>query len=105
MMILGSVFSCLDPILSVVTSLDGKSPFYVSVNKRKESEAAADRMSSDTFSDHLAVANAVAAWDGLNSRNINPNRNEGAQQFCYDNFCSQVGRRVTCGNWPNLPFE
>ena len=67
MMILGAGFSCLDPVLSVVTSLEHKSPFVVT-SKSRELAAAVDRLSRETASDHLAMANVMAAWDGLNSR-------------------------------------
>ncbi len=29
MMVMGCAFSCLDPVLSVVTALDYKTPFYI----------------------------------------------------------------------------
>ena len=67
MMILGAGFGCLDPILSVVTSLDHKSPF-VGTSKSRELAEAVDRLSGETASDHLAQANVMAAWNGLNSR-------------------------------------
>ena len=67
MMILGAGFSCLDPILSVVTALEHKSPFVVT-SKARELAAAVDRLARETGSDHLAQANVMAAWDGLNSR-------------------------------------
>ena len=64
MMVLAAALSCLDPVLSVVTALENKSPFCLTT-RAKESAAAMDRMAADTASDHLAVANAVACWDGL----------------------------------------
>jgi len=89
MMILGAAFCCLDPVLSVVTSLDAKSPFHVTVHKGKDAAGAVDRLAANTVSDHLAVANAVAAWDGLNSRHNSSRRNEAASDFCFKNFLSQ----------------
>ena len=67
MMILGVAFSSLDPILSVVVSLEYKSPFVIT-GKILELKSAVDRMAGDSMSDHLALANIMAAWDGLNSR-------------------------------------
>ena len=83
MMILGAGFSCLDPILSVVTSLEHKSPFVVT-SKSRELAVAVDRLSGETASDHLAQANVMAAWDGLNSRG---------------------GQAKTCGIQVNTAFE
>ena len=82
MMVLASAFCCLDPVLSVVTSLDNKSPFLVT-GKKKELGQAVDRLAAETVSDHLGVANAVAAWDRLSARDI------GVMEFCHSNFLSQ----------------
>ena len=48
LMVLASAFCCLDPVLSVVTSLDNKSPFLVT-RKMKELGQAVDRLASDTY--------------------------------------------------------
>ena len=86
MMVLASAFCCLDPVLSVVTSLDNKSPFLVT-NKSKELGQAVDRLASETVSDHLSVANAVAAWDSLGARG-GQDREIGIMEFCHQNFLS-----------------
>ena len=87
MMVLGSAFCCLDPVLSVVTSLDNKSPFLVT-SKTKELGQAVDRLATATVSDHLAVANAVAVWDSLSSKGGQA-RDTGVMEFCHQNFLSQ----------------
>jgi len=87
MMVLACAFCCLDPVLSVVTSLDNKSPFLVT-NKTKELGKAVDNLASETVSDHLCVANAVAAWDSLNSRGGQA-RDAGVMEFCHQHFLSQ----------------
>ena len=61
MMILGVAFSCLDPILSVVVSLEYKSPFVIT-GKMLELKAAVDRMAGDSMSDHLAIANIMCPF-------------------------------------------
>lgn len=86
MMILGAAFSCLDPILSVVTYLEYKSPFVTS-SKMTELTGSVDRMSSGTMSDHLTVANVMAAWDGLNSKGGQA-KVYGVQDFTKHNFLS-----------------
>eukprot|EP00092_Neocalanus_flemingeri_P037030 GFUD01040313.1.p1 GENE.GFUD01040313.1~~GFUD01040313.1.p1 ORF type:complete len:850 (-),score=282.83 GFUD01040313.1:55-2604(-) len=87
MIVLGAAFCCLDPVLSVVTCLDNKSPFLVT-NKTKELGQAVDSLASATVSDHLAVANAVAAWEGLNSKGGQA-RDSGVMEFCHQHFLSQ----------------
>ena len=64
MMVLAASLSCLDPVLSVVTALENKSPFCLT-SRAREAAQAVDQLAADTASDHLAVANAVACWDGI----------------------------------------
>ena len=64
MMVLAAALNCLDPVLSVVTALENKSPFCLTSRARQASQAV-DQLAADTASDHLAVANAVACWDGI----------------------------------------
>ena len=87
MMVLGAVFSCLDPILSVVSCLEYKSPFTVT-SKTREQMAALDMLSSNTLSDHLCIANILEVWEGFNAR-AGQTRTREAQDFCYQNFLSQ----------------
>ena len=88
MMILGAGFSCLDPILSVVTALEHKSPFVVT-NKSRELAEAVDRLAGETASDHLVLANVMAAWDGLSSRGGQA-KTHGLQDFTRDHFLSSA---------------
>ena len=62
-MVLVSAFCCLDPVLSVVTSLDNKSPFLVT-QKMKELGQAVDRLASDTVSEVPVWAGAVSVQAG-----------------------------------------
>ena len=71
MMVLAAALSCLDPVLSVVTALENKSPFCLT-SRAREAAQAVDQLAADTASDHLAVANAVACWDGIQVHNFNP---------------------------------
>ena len=87
MMILGAVFSCLDPVLSVVSYLEHKSPF-MTTGRMLELKDAVDRLSSNTMSDHLTVANIMATWDAINSRASNRNQNE-AYDFTSNNMLFQ----------------
>ena len=108
MMVLAAALSCLDPVLSVVTALENKSPFCLT-SRAREAAQAVDQLAADTASDHLAVANAVACWDGIQVHNFNPiiqstivktfpvqarglggqARTAAVQDFCSQNFISQ----------------
>ena len=43
------------------------------------------------MSDHLTIANVMAAWDGLNAKGGQA-KVTAVQEFAYDNFLSQVER-------------
>jgi len=87
MMILGCIFSCVDPILTIVAALEYKSPFYLTSNR--ESVKAIDRLSNETQSDHMTVANAFAAWCSSRMNRLTKGKEEHAMYFCRDNCLSQ----------------
>lgn len=90
MMVLAAALSCLDPVLSVVTALENKSPFCLT-SRAKEAGQALERLAADTASDHLAVANAVACWDGLMARGLGGQaRTSAVQDFCQANMISKT---------------
>ena len=55
----------------------------------KELNSVIDNLSGDTMSDHLTIANVMAAWDGLNAKGGQA-KVTAVQEFAYDNFLSQV---------------
>ncbi len=76
MLLLGSIFSCFDPIASISAGLSFKSPFYTVIGKEKLCNAAKRKFSQD--SDQLAVSNAMTEWKGKSNQ----------RDFCYRNFMS-----------------
>lgn len=87
MLVLGCVFSCLDPVLSVVSCLEYKSPFIVT-SKTRDQMAAMDMLASNTLSDHLTIANILSVFDGFDAK-AGQARTNAVQEFCYQNFLSQ----------------
>jgi len=87
MMILGCALSCLDPILTIIAALEYKSPFFIT--KNRESVKAMDKLSCETMSDHLAVANAFAGWYGARMNRKKPGLENQVSDFCKDNCLSQ----------------
>lgn len=77
MLLLGSIFSCFNPIASISAGLSFKSPFYTVMGKEKICNEAKRKFSSD--SDQLAVANAMAQWKATTTNQ---------RDFCYANFLS-----------------
>lgn len=88
MLILASIFGCLDPILTLVSCLSTRSLFTSPADQRAEASAARERFKA-AKSDLLTDVNAVESALRLGS--------EGGQktirEFCEDNFISYVGLR------------
>ncbi|KAH6771511.1 RNA helicase family protein [Perilla frutescens var. hirtella] len=80
MLILGVIFNCLDPILSVVAGLSVRDPFLAPLDKKDLAEAAKAQFSHD-FSDHLALVRAYEGWKVAD-------RDLTAYEYCWKNFLS-----------------
>ena len=88
MLILASIFGCLDPILTLVSCLSTRTIFTSPPDQRNEASAARARFSTGK-SDLLTDVNAIESALRL--------RTEGGQKavrdFCEDNYISYVGLR------------
>nr|XP_037281497.1 LOW QUALITY PROTEIN: ATP-dependent DNA/RNA helicase DHX36-like [Rhipicephalus microplus] len=81
MIIMASIFSCLDPILTVAASLSFKDAFMVPLGKEKLVEKVKKQFAGDSKSDHIMLVNVFSQWEeAVRHRNGN--------QFCYENFLS-----------------
>lgn len=82
MIIMASIFSCLDPILTVAASLSFKDAFMVPLGKESLVDEVKRKFARDTKSDHLMLANVFADWeDAVTVHQGN--------EFCYQNFLSK----------------
>ncbi|KAK0574066.1 hypothetical protein LWI29_017718 [Acer saccharum] len=64
MLILGAIFNCLDPVLTIVAGLSVRDPFLAPLDKKDLAEAAKSQFSWD-YSDHLALVRAYEGWREL----------------------------------------
>ncbi|XP_075483453.1 DExH-box ATP-dependent RNA helicase DExH5, mitochondrial isoform X3 [Primulina tabacum] len=80
MLLLGAIFNCLDPILSVVAGLSVRDPFLAPLDKKDLAEAAKAQFSYD-FSDHLALVRAYEGWKVAD-------RDLAGYEYCWNNFLS-----------------
>lgn len=80
MILLGAVFSCLDPVLSVAVSLDFKDPFLMPLGKEKEVEYKKRELSEVNSSDHLLLHTALNRFENEDYG--------GRKQFCWNYFLS-----------------
>uniref|UniRef100_A0AAG5D8R3 ATP-dependent RNA helicase DHX36 n=1 Tax=Anopheles atroparvus TaxID=41427 RepID=A0AAG5D8R3_ANOAO len=80
MILLASIFSCIDPITSIAASLTFKNAFYKPLGKEKEVDRIKRRFAGDAASDHLMLANVLAEWRGQS--------NKGG--FCHKHFLNNA---------------
>ena len=83
MILFGAIFGCLDPILSVASSLAYKDAFILPLGKEKLVDQVRNKLAKDSRSDHILMINVMKEWESL-KRAHNSTRN-----FCYDNFLSE----------------
>ncbi|RZF32716.1 hypothetical protein LSTR_LSTR005909 [Laodelphax striatellus] len=83
MIILGVFFRCLDPILSIASSLSLKDPFVLQIKKRKELEAKKLELDQERYSDHILIGEVMRQWDEA----VADNR---SREFCDENYVSEA---------------
>ncbi|TKY50912.1 ATP-dependent RNA helicase A [Spatholobus suberectus] len=86
MLILGAIFNCLDPILTVVAGLSVRDPFLTPLDKKDLAEAAKSQFCG-AYSDHLALVRAYEGWK-------NAEMDLGGYEYCWKNFLSSQSMKV-----------
>ncbi|KAG8062594.1 hypothetical protein GUJ93_ZPchr0003g18042 [Zizania palustris] len=81
MLIMGAVFRCIDPVLTVVAGLSARDPFLLPQDKRDLAGTAKSRFSSKDYSDHMALVRAYEGWKDAE-------REGSAYEYCWRNFLS-----------------
>ncbi|KAK6126438.1 hypothetical protein DH2020_039826 [Rehmannia glutinosa] len=62
MLLMGSVFQCLDPALTIAAALAYRQPFVLPINKKEEADDAKRSFAGDSCSDHIALLKAFEGW-------------------------------------------
>ncbi|KAK2633260.1 hypothetical protein EUGRSUZ_L00064 [Eucalyptus grandis] len=81
MLILGAIFNCLDPVMSIVAGLSVRDPFLMPFDKKDLAESAKAQFSGRDYSDHLALARAYDGWRDAE-------RQQAGYEYCWRNFLS-----------------
>ena len=68
MLLLGGLFGCVQPVLSVCAALGYKSPFLCPLGKEAEANAAKLHLAGSTESDHAALVAALDGWERERTR-------------------------------------
>lgn len=87
MLLMGSIFQCLGPALTIAASLAYRNPFVLPINRKKEADEAKRYFACDSRSDHLALVEAFEEWKDAKSRGDEKN-------FCWENFLSPATLRL-----------
>ncbi|KAM5559305.1 DExH-box ATP-dependent RNA helicase DExH1 [Rosa sericea] len=83
MLLMGSIFQCLNPALTIAAALAHRDPFILPIDRKEEADAAKRSFAGDSFSDHIAVVKAFEGWKDAK-------HNGSGKSFCWDNFLSPV---------------
>jgi ATP-dependent RNA helicase DHX36 len=83
MLLMGSIFKCLNPALTIAAALAHRDPFVLPINRKEDADEAKRSFAGDSCSDHLALLKAFEGW-----KDAKRGRNE--KSFCWENFLSPV---------------
>ncbi|KAK4371730.1 hypothetical protein RND71_007114 [Anisodus tanguticus] len=89
MLIMGAIFRCFDPVLTIVAGLSVRDPFLLPQDKKDVSRkkfaalagTAKSRFSAKDYSDHMALVRAYEGWKDAE-------REGSAYEYCWRNFLS-----------------
>ncbi|XXG83840.1 hypothetical protein AAC387_Pa10g1498 [Persea americana] len=81
MLILGAIFNCLDPIVTIVAGLSVRDPFLMPFDKKDLAESAKSQFSARDYSDHLTLVRAYEGWKGAEKQ-------QNGYDYCWKNFLS-----------------
>ncbi|KAL4238484.1 ATP-dependent RNA helicase [Mactra antiquata] len=90
LMLLGAIFRCLDPALTIAACLSFKSPFVSPFGKKVEATEKKLTFAAGN-SDHLTMLNAYNAW-----KDARKNGHQESYRFCQDNFLSKRSLEMLC---------
>ncbi|CAK9152961.1 unnamed protein product [Ilex paraguariensis] len=83
MLLMGSIFQCLNPALTIASALAHRDPFVLPINRKEEADAAKRSFAGDSCSDHIALLKAFEGWKDAK-------RHGNERAFCWENFLSPV---------------
>ncbi|KAE9597508.1 hypothetical protein Lal_00030035 [Lupinus albus] len=87
MLILGAIFKCLDPIMTVVAGLSLKDPFMMPADKKDLAESSKAHFAGRAYSDHLTLIRAYEGWKEAEAQ-------QAGYEYCWRNFLSSQTLRA-----------
>lgn len=92
LLIMGAVYDCLDPVLTIAASLTHRSPFVMPLERRQEADEARRRFADGAASDHWALLNAVNAFQEMRAAR----RFGELRSWCSRNFVTYGTLELIC---------
>ena len=83
MLLMASLFRCVNPIASIAAGLSYKSPFYTPLGCEQKVDAAKRNLAEGTKSDHLLIHKVLEKSKHLSN-------SQGLERFLYSNFLSRT---------------
>jgi ATP-dependent RNA helicase DHX36 len=68
MVVIGALFSCLDPILSIACVFSEKDIFVITGQRRGELTRVRLKFAGDCKSDHIMISRVVKEWEAVNAQ-------------------------------------
>ncbi|KAG9439976.1 hypothetical protein H6P81_020141 [Aristolochia fimbriata] len=83
MLLMGCIFQCLDPALTIAAALAHRDPFVLPMSRKEEADAAKRFFAGDSYSDHIALLKAFDGWKEAK-------RSGKERSFCWQYFLSPL---------------
>ncbi|WRX23403.1 Helicase [Theobroma cacao] len=83
MLLMGAIFQCLNPALTIASALAHRDPFVLPIHRKEEADAAKRSFAGDSCSDHIALLKAFGGYKDAKS-------NGRERAFCWEYYLSPV---------------
>eukprot|EP00250_Pteridium_aquilinum_P019840 c24596_g1_i1 orf=694-3741(-) len=83
MLLMGAVFQCLGPALTIAAALGHRDPFVLPIDRKEAADEARRRFAGESYSDHIAILRAFEGWQMAK-------RDGRDRQYCWQNYLSSA---------------
>ena len=91
LILMGAIFGCLEPILSIAAALSFKDPFVIPLNKEDLVRQTKKKLANESRSDHLLIARVLYDYRTARSRSW-----ADAKSYCHGHFLSSSSMSMLC---------
>ncbi|KAI5062460.1 hypothetical protein GOP47_0022999 [Adiantum capillus-veneris] len=83
MLLMGAIFQCLGPALTIAAALGHRDPFVLPIDRKEAADEARRRFAGESYSDHIAILRAFEGWQMA--------KHDGRdRQYCWQNYLSSA---------------